>query len=219
MPTFLHLTLAILTIASAASPPTSYSNHTVGDKAGWFFDSATNTSAFNYSSWAASQTFNLGDFLIFNTNSNQSVIHTFNDTTFKSCSTDDDSDNDDTIQYGGGSTAFGEPLTIAVPLVIEGSNYFFSDADDGFQCEHGLAFEIQVNHGLGLPPSLNQPPPPPYKSPPGPQSPPITIPVGSESESETPSNSGCGFNDDDYVRVRRFAVAAVCFAVASIAVY
>lgn len=97
-------------------------------------------------------------------------------TNYQSC-TDDESDNG-TFVYDGGATSFGEALTIPVPLTIEGPNYYFSDADDGVQCLGGMAFEINVNHGLGLPPSLNQPPPPPYIEPPGPdtaESPPITV--------------------------------------------
>lgn len=122
-------------------------------------------------------------YLVFNTNSNQTVILTYNETTFNSCTTDDASDND-TFQYNGGSTEFGQSMTIAVPLTITGPNYFFSDANDGIQCQRGMAFQISVNHGQGLPPSLNQPPPPPYVAPPGPgtaQSPPITIVGGSPS--------------------------------------
>uniref|UniRef100_A0A5B7BKP8 Putative cucumber peeling cupredoxin-like n=1 Tax=Davidia involucrata TaxID=16924 RepID=A0A5B7BKP8_DAVIN len=168
--------LLIITVA-ADTPATAYTNHTVGGTAGWFFNSTTNTSSTIYSSWVANQTFNLGDYLIFNTNTNQTVIQTYNETTYHSCSTDDSSD-DDTFQYDGGSNQFGEALTIPVPLTIEGPNYYFSDADDGVQCQQGLAFEIVVSHGLGLPPSLNQPPPPPYEaplSPAGAQSPPVTV--------------------------------------------
>ena len=108
----------------------------------------------------------LGDYLIFNTNSNRTVIQTDNKTTYLSC-TMDESDSG-TIEYNGGSSNFSQPLTIAVPLTIEGPNYYFSDAEDGVQCQQGLSFEINVKHGLGLPPSLNQPPPPPYIEPPGP---------------------------------------------------
>ncbi|KAL6965124.1 hypothetical protein U1Q18_036179 [Sarracenia purpurea var. burkii] len=193
------LITAVTAITAAAPAATHYTNHTVGGGAGWFFNTTTNTSSFNYTSWAATQTFNLGDFLsqlwflclipqkmqnflccdvlVFNTNTNQTVIQTYNDTTYRSCSTDDAS-GDDTFQYGGGSDQFGVAATIAVPLTIEGSNYFFSDADDGVQCQQGMAFEIAVNHGLGLPPSLNQPPPPPYVAPPTPsgvQSPPVAV--------------------------------------------
>ncbi|GAV85296.1 Cu_bind_like domain-containing protein [Cephalotus follicularis] len=173
-PALLNLTVIMLLITVAASA-TTYNNHTVGGGSGWIFNSSTNTSATNYTAWAASQTFNLGDYLIFNTNSNETVIQTYNVTTFDNCTMDDSSDND-TFQYDGGETEFNQPSTIAVPLTIVGANYFFSDADDGTQCLQGMAFEIQVNHGLGLPPSLNQPPPPPYIEPPGPdsvQSPPI----------------------------------------------
>ncbi|GLU00511.1 hypothetical protein SLE2022_178750 [Rubroshorea leprosula] len=171
---------AVALLISTAAAATEYTNHTVGGNAGWFFHSATNTSVTNYTSWAANQTFNIGDYLIFRTDTNQTVIQTFNETTFQSCSTDDASDND-TFQYDGGSTAFSESQTIAVPLTEEGPNYFFSDANDGIQCQNGLAFGISVNHGLGLPPSLNQPPPPPYIEPPGPDAepPPVTIAGGS----------------------------------------
>ncbi|KAK7294966.1 hypothetical protein RJT34_17866 [Clitoria ternatea] len=163
-------------LVSTAAAATGYHNHTVGGGVGWSFNSTTDTSATNYSSWASTQTFDLGDFLIFNSNSNQTVIQTYNKTSYLSC-TADDSDNG-TFVYDGGSSGFGEALTIAVPLTLVGPNYFFSDADDGVQCRRGLAFEIDVQRGLGLPPSLNHPPPPPYIEPPGPdaaQSPPIMI--------------------------------------------
>ncbi|XP_050203962.1 blue copper protein-like [Mercurialis annua] len=206
----LQLSIAALMIAATASQrtsPTVYTNHTVGDDSGWFFNSTTNSTAANYSSWAASQIFNLGDFLIFNTNTNQTVIQTYNVTTFMNCTMDEALDND-TIQYDGGNAAFGVALTISVPLTIEGPNYFFSDGDDGNQCLNGMAFEIKVNRGLGLPPSLNQPPPPPYMEPPGPdsaQSPPIPIHGGSES----PGNLGVkdGVNVHGVACVLLFVIA------------
>ncbi|XVE77008.1 hypothetical protein DITRI_Ditri13aG0027400 [Diplodiscus trichospermus] len=179
--TKLNLTVIILLITTVATA-TGYTNHTVGGDAGWFFNSSSNTSAVDYSSWAANQTFNLGDYLIFGTSTNQTVIQTYNETTYRSCTMDDASDTD-TFQYNGGNTNFDQSLTIAVPLTIEGKNYYFSDADDGVQCQGGMAFEILVKHGNGLPPSLNQPPPPPYIEPPpsgdSAQSPPITIAGGS----------------------------------------
>ncbi|KAI8023638.1 Uclacyanin 1 [Camellia lanceoleosa] len=179
MATMAYLTVIALSIAAVASDTpaaTQYTNHTVGGVSGWFFNTTTNTSSTNYTSWAASQTFNLGDYLIFNTNTNQTVIQTTNDTTYQSCSMDDASD--DTSQYGGGSNQFGQAMVIPVPLTSQGTNYFFSGADDTIQCQQGMAFQIFVNHGLGLPPSLNQPPPPPYVEPPTPSdfpSPPGTV--------------------------------------------
>lgn len=124
---------------------------------------------------------------MFNTNTNQTVIQTYNLTTYQACSTDDASDND-TFQYGGGSEHFGEALSVAVPLTLEGPNYFFSDADDGAQCQDGMRFEIDVMHGAGLPPSLSQPPPPPYAEPPGPDAanpPPVAV-------VDAPGNGGSG---------------------------
>ncbi|KAK7394864.1 hypothetical protein VNO78_15405 [Psophocarpus tetragonolobus] len=171
-----QLTVFALVVTAVSAATTGYHNHTVGGAAGWFFNSTTYTPATNYSSWASTQTFDLGDYLIFNTNSNQTVVQTYNKTTYLNCTTDD-SDNG-TFVYDGGNSRFGEALTVAVPLTIVGPNYFFSDASDGIQCQRGLAFEIDVQRGLGLPPNLNQPPPPPYQEPPGPdaaQSPPITV--------------------------------------------
>ncbi|GMH21678.1 hypothetical protein Nepgr_023520 [Nepenthes gracilis] len=165
--------IAILLVAAAATAnAATYTNHTVGDPAVWFFNVSTNSSASNYSDWASTQTFNLGDYLIFNTTTNETVVQTTNATAYKSCSADDTSD--DTSIYDSGSNVFGQTITIAVPLTIEGSNYFFSDpGDDGFQCERGMRFEIKVNHGSGLPPILNQPPPPPYAPPPASEPPPV----------------------------------------------
>ncbi|KAG4920472.1 hypothetical protein JHK84_049325 [Glycine max] len=98
--------------------------------------------------------------LIFNTNSNQTVVQTYDKMTYLNCIADY-SDNG-TFVYNGESRGFGEALVVVVPLTIVGPNYFFFDADNGVQCQHNLAFEIDVQHGLGLPPSLNQPPLPSY---------------------------------------------------------
>lgn len=59
------IALLIAAAAAASDPPpaTAYTNHTVGGSAGWLYDAAKNASTTNYSAWAATQTFNLGDFL------------------------------------------------------------------------------------------------------------------------------------------------------------
>lgn len=162
------LIAAVATTASAAE----YTNHTVGGPAGWLFNRTTNSSATKYSAWAAPLTFNLGDFLIFNTNTNQTVVQTYNATTYGSCTADDAADND-TFIFNSGAENFSQPITVAVPLIKVGPNYYFSDADDGAQCQQGMRFEIRVNEGSGLPPSLNQPPPPPYSPPPVAETPPV----------------------------------------------
>lgn len=140
-------------------------------------------------------------FSVFNTNSNQSVILTYNNTAYLNC-TADDSDNG-TFIYSSGTDRFNQALTIPVPLTIVGPNYFFSDTSDGVQCQHGLAFEIQVQRGIGLPPSLNQPPPPPYNEPPGPdnaQSPTVTV-------ADIPKNGALSKSAD--VRVVVYGLGAV----------
>ncbi|KAL5146847.1 hypothetical protein HKD37_06G016627 [Glycine soja] len=117
-----------------------------------------------------------GDGKISATSSTACSDRTYNKTTYLNCTTNY-SDNG-TFVYNGRSHGFGEALTIVVPLTIVGPNYFFSDAGDDVQCQRGLAFEIDVQRGLGLPSSLNQPPPPPYQEPLGPdgtQSSPITV--------------------------------------------
>ncbi|XP_042485682.1 cucumber peeling cupredoxin-like [Macadamia integrifolia] len=188
-----NLVVLSLLITSAASATTKYTNYTVGGTAGWFFNSTTNTTSANYSNWAASLTFNLGDFLIFDTNGNQTVIQTYNQTVYQTCDFDDASDGD-AFQYGGGNTT-ANSLTVAVPLTQEGPNFYFSDAYDGVQCQNGMAFEIQVKHGLGLPPSLNQPPPPPYVAPPSPDSQSPSSPTSTTpSDQQQTYNGGFGFS-------------------------
>ncbi|KAG4923543.1 hypothetical protein JHK87_049083 [Glycine soja] len=88
------------------------------------------------------------------------MVQTYDKTTYLNCIADY-SDNG-TFVYNGESRGFGEALVVIVPLTIVGPNYFFFDADNGVQCQHNLAFEIDVQHGLGLPPSLNQSPLPSY---------------------------------------------------------
>ncbi|KAK9144420.1 hypothetical protein Sjap_004323 [Stephania japonica] len=159
--------LLVLIIAAAATTASAYTNHTVGDAAGWLYNNSTSSPAADYSKWAASQSFSLGDFLIFNTTTDQTVVQTYNGTTYKACSADDAEDTD-TFLYVGGDPADARPTDLAVPLTKEGTNYFFSDADSGERCRQGMAFKITVGKGQGLPPSLNRPPPPPYAAPPSP---------------------------------------------------
>lgn len=61
----LLLAAVLINLAAAAttSPNVVYTNHTVGDAAGWFFNSTNNKTSTDYSAWAAKQTFNLGDYL------------------------------------------------------------------------------------------------------------------------------------------------------------
>lgn len=149
--------------APSASPAPAYKNHTVGGADGWFFNATSNTTSGNYSSWAATETFYLGDYLIFKTNDNSSVVLTPNATTYALCDTDED-DGRETFLYGGGGGGGGgteETESISVPLIFEGTNYIFSEADDGAQCQQGMRFEIKVAYGRGLPPNLAHPPPPP----------------------------------------------------------
>ncbi|XP_057955523.1 early nodulin-like protein 18 [Malania oleifera] len=135
-----------------------YKNYTVGDSLGWY-DNLQKPSV-NYQKWASSKHFSLGDFLIFNTDSNHSVVQTYNFTTYKHCDYDDAQDTDTTEWLGGEPSATNpQPVSFPVPLLKEGMIYFFSAYYDGDQCHHGQRFKINVTHGQGLPPSLkNQSP-------------------------------------------------------------
>ncbi|CAN6485100.1 unnamed protein product [Victoria cruziana] len=161
----LALMAAVLTAASMASSGAAYTNYTVGGAAGWLYDAQTHRAATDYQAWAKKSTFNLGDFLIFNTNSNYTVVQTYNGTAFKSCDYDDTGSDTTLYTVPGDPTKLGLRGVIAVPLTQVGDNYFFSDADDGIQCAGGLKFSISVDKGEGLPPSLMEPPPSPPATP------------------------------------------------------
>jgi len=154
---------AALAASPAADDAPPYRNHTVGGTDGWFFNAKTNATSGNYSDWAAGETFYLGDYLIFKTNDNSSVVQTTNATTYDLCDASEDLEQTTSIYGGGGGGGGGleQNNTIAVALTFEGTNYFFSEADGGAQCQQGMRFEIKVEHGQGLPPSLEHPPPAP----------------------------------------------------------
>ncbi|KAI4373636.1 hypothetical protein MLD38_011742 [Melastoma candidum] len=134
----------------------SYHNYTVGDSLGWY-DASMNP-AVDYGNWVSGKNFSLGDFLLFNTDTNHSVVQTYNYTTYASCDYADALDND-TIQWSSAdpSNTDTHAVTIPVPLLKEGPNYFFSGDYDGDQCRNGQHFGINVTHGQGLPESLRSP--------------------------------------------------------------
>ncbi|KAG6679081.1 hypothetical protein I3842_14G113100 [Carya illinoinensis] len=134
----------------------AYKNYTVGDSLGWY-DTLEKPSV-NYQKWAAGKNFSLGDFLIFNTDNNHSVIQTYNVTTYKLCDYED-AQEDDTTQWSDAnpSTASPHPVSVPVPLLKEGMTYFFSSDYDGEQCNNGQRLMINVTHGKGLPKSLENP--------------------------------------------------------------
>lgn len=135
-----------------------YKNYTVGDDLGWF--DKLEKSTVNYQKWASSKTFSLGDFLIFNTDNNHTVVQTYNSTIYNLCDDSNALDND-TFQYASPdpSASTVHPVSVAVPLLKVGPTYFFSSDYDGEQCENGQRFSINVTQGQGLPPSLRPPSP------------------------------------------------------------
>lgn len=76
-------------------------------------------------------------FPVFKTDDSSSVVQTSNATAYSLC----DAEGPETLIYspGHGDAASASPraATIAVPLTVEGANYFFSEAGDGAQCEEG----------------------------------------------------------------------------------
>nr|GEX22958.1 blue copper protein [Tanacetum cinerariifolium] len=135
-----------------------YKNYTVGGDLGWF--DKLEKSTVDYQKWASSKTFSLGDFLIFNTDNNHTVVQTYNSTIYTLCDDSGALDND-TINYASPdpSAATVHPVSAAVPLLKVGPTYFFSSFYDGEQCENGQKFSINVTQGQGLPPSLRPPTP------------------------------------------------------------
>lgn len=95
---------------------------------------------------------------VFNTDNNHSVVQTYNFTTYKLCDYQDALEND-TIEWSAAdpSSTTPHPVSVAIPLVKEGMNYFYSSDYDGEQCQNGQHFKINVTHGKGLPKSLQEP--------------------------------------------------------------
>ncbi|OEL33027.1 hypothetical protein BAE44_0005954 [Dichanthelium oligosanthes] len=151
----LAVVAAVAALAAAPRGADAYKNYTVGDGKGWY-DGLT-LPGVDYQAWADGKNFSLGDFLIFNTDKNHSVVQTQNGTLYKSCDYND-SGPDDTVEWSAAAPEFSkDAVTVAVPLLKEGGTYFFSGNYDGEQCENGQRFAIDVAHGQGLPPDLRPP--------------------------------------------------------------
>ncbi|XAR59598.1 hypothetical protein NMG60_11015488 [Bertholletia excelsa] len=151
--------LFLLLVISSSASVEAYQNYTVGDSLGWY-DKQMKPSV-DYQKWADGKNFTLGDFLLFNTDTNHSVVQTYNFTTYKLCDSDNAQESDTTEwSEGNPSSTNPQPVTVAVPLVKEGMNYFFSGDYDGDQCKYGQQyFKIKVTYGQGLPPALKTPSP------------------------------------------------------------
>ncbi|EEF39175.1 copper ion binding protein, putative [Ricinus communis] len=173
----MHLLVVVLALISISGSADAYKNYTVGDSLGWY--DSTEKPNLNYQKWADSKNFSLGDFLIFNTNNNHSVVQTYNLTTYELCDYDNALEND-TIEWSttdpSNTATFG--VTVDVPLLKEGITYFFSGDYDGDQCKSGMHFNINVTHGKGLPESLKSP----SEQAPAPNSPDVT---GDDSAPDT----------------------------------
>ncbi|KAH7541993.1 hypothetical protein FEM48_Zijuj02G0026300 [Ziziphus jujuba var. spinosa] len=156
LPTFFIILNCFVLLLCFSRSVQAYKNYTVGDSLGWYDNQEKPN--INYQKWASGKSFSLGDFLIFNTNNNHSVIQTYNFTTYKLCDYDNALDND-TTQWSQDkpSNTATHGVSVAVPLLKEGPTYFFSGDYDGEQCENGQHFMINVTHGQGLPKSLQDP--------------------------------------------------------------
>ncbi|KAI5576643.1 hypothetical protein POPTR_009G067300v4 [Populus trichocarpa] len=152
----LFLSFSSLILLSFSGSVDAYKNYTVGDSLGWY--DTTVKSNVNYQKWADGKNFSLGDFLIFNTDNNHSVVQTYNFTTYKLCDYDNSVDNV-TVEWSSAnpSNTLTQGVTVAVPLLKEGPTYFFSGDYDGEQCDNGQHFKLTVSHGKGLPDSLKDP--------------------------------------------------------------
>ena len=90
--------------------------------------------------------------VVFNTDSNHSVVQTYDFKTYKECDYNNGEDNSTTEWSAANPSATSPvPVSVSVPLVKEGPNYFFSGNYDGEQCKFGQHFMINVTHGQGLP--------------------------------------------------------------------
>uniref|UniRef100_A0A5B7B9S5 Phytocyanin domain-containing protein n=1 Tax=Davidia involucrata TaxID=16924 RepID=A0A5B7B9S5_DAVIN len=152
----LFFILCCIILLSFSGSVEAYKNYTVGDSLGWY-DNLQKPNV-NYQKWVAGKNFSLGDFLIFNTDNNHSVVQTYNFTTYKHCDFSDALDND-TTEWSAADPSSTTPhaVSVAVPLLKVGMTYFFSSDYDGEQCEHGQHFKINVTYGQGLPESLKNP--------------------------------------------------------------
>ncbi|KAI6702821.1 hypothetical protein NL676_011957 [Syzygium grande] len=178
MPALLVLLLAIPAKVHGAT-------HNVGDSTGW-------TQGYDYSTWAASQTFNVGDTLVFTYTSLHSVDQVSKDD-YTNCN------SGNALQsYSGGSNS--------ITLSSAGTMYFICPTAG--HCSGGMKLAVTIASSSTTPGS---PPSPPSTSSPG--SPPSTTPSTPTGTTTTPSPKANGaasvFGVSNVMLVLTSAVATV----------
>ncbi|KAL2491230.1 Cupredoxin superfamily protein [Abeliophyllum distichum] len=142
------------------SPAVFAKDITVGGNNGW-------NNNFDYSSWASSQTFNVGDNLVFNYGFTHSVYEVRSKSDYDNCNT-------------GNPNATHSPSPTTIPLNAAGSRYFICPTSN--HCSQGMKLAVNVVAGsttpggspspsgsIFPPGSPNSPPTPPgFSAPPPP---------------------------------------------------
>ncbi|KAK2991913.1 hypothetical protein RJ640_006090 [Escallonia rubra] len=167
--------LAINVSASAPPPRTTPTSHVVGAALGWLVPPGGSSA---YATWASTQTFIVGDILVFNFTTRQHDVAEVTKAAFDSCNTT-------------------SPISIAtdgpanITLTTAGEHHFICT----FSRHCGLGQKLAINVSS---PSSTSPSPPPQPATPPPSSPPSPTPSPAHSPmatppkaNNTPSSSPC----------------------------
>ncbi|KAF7137361.1 hypothetical protein RHSIM_Rhsim07G0037000 [Rhododendron simsii] len=130
----------VLLILSVAAPAAFATQHVVGGSSGW-------TQGVNYASWASSQTFAVGDTLLFSYGSSHSV-DVVSQSDYNNCNA-----NSPQNSYTGGSTI------ISLPSL--GTMYFICGTSGHCQSGMNLAVTVSATTNGSAPGGSPSPPPPP----------------------------------------------------------
>ncbi|KAG5538742.1 hypothetical protein RHGRI_019338 [Rhododendron griersonianum] len=131
----------VLLVLSVAAPAAFATQHIVGGSSGW-------TQGVNYATWASSQTFAVGDTLLFSYDSSHSV-DSVSQSDYNNCNV-----NSPQNSYTGGSTI------ISLPSL--GTMYFICGTPG--HCQSGMNLAVTVSagtNGTSSPGGSQSPPPPP----------------------------------------------------------
>ncbi|KAE7998901.1 hypothetical protein FH972_003397 [Carpinus fangiana] len=139
-----RLLLVVLLIAAAATvlPRTEAAEHTVGGSNGW---SVFNGAADFYTSWAANNSFAVGDVLVFNFNTGAHDVATVTKDAFDACN-----------KTSANNVTTTGPANIT--LTTAGDHYFICTID--MHCTGGQKLAINVGTTPPTPPGVTPPPPP-----------------------------------------------------------
>ncbi|XP_031271916.1 uclacyanin 1-like [Pistacia vera] len=201
--------VAIVAIAALLHSSKAQTTHIVGDALGWIVPPSTDT----YTTWAANQTFKVGDVLVFNFAAGRHDVAQVTDGAFNACNTSSPISRETNSPANITLTSSGEYYYICtVPGHCSGGQKLMINASAAAASPAPQPSTAPSPVNAPTPTPVTAPPPPPTPTPttaptPSPTRAPVTYVVGDNMGWIIPPNTSAGYQN--WVRGKTFVVGDI----------